>query len=44
MKYEVMYEAMYQSYFDSLGEGEEALSFKEYVECLGGDSEREGAC
>lgn len=36
MKHEAMYEAMYKAYFDSLGEGEEALSFKEYVEGLGG--------
>lgn len=28
------YEEMYESYFDSLDEGEEALSFAEFVEAL----------
>lgn len=28
------YEEMYEAYFDSLDEGEEALSFAEFVETL----------
>lgn len=28
------YEEMYEAYFDSLDEGEEALSFDEFVEAL----------
>lgn len=28
------YDAMYEAYFDSLEEGEEALSFAEFVEAL----------
>lgn len=28
------YEEMYEAYFDSLDEGEEALSFAEFVEAL----------
>lgn len=29
-----MYEKEYEIYFDSLKEGDEALSLKEYIECL----------
>lgn len=34
-----MYEKDYENYFNSLKKGDEVLSLKEYIECMGGFTE-----